>query len=287
MSESVRRLDNRLIAYLDVLGFSSLLENNALDYVHSKYARFIDEAKSQTFFEVAGDNTGRTNFEYAQFLYDSLVLVSNPIDDVYAVNSFIAAIHFLLEVGFRSKLPLRGAISKGDFLVDEIRGVFLSSCFPQVVRFEAQQEWSGCVVLEDAEELVVNAVFGARRLGHLKNAVPLRNDALHYYPIPHKKKDFRFCLSINFLFFLTEQQILDGIKHFTEPKKTNMQIYFDFLESLPCLKQKLGNEFYPAVELKLITTRTGMRACFLDESNNPCEPAAKNFSWVAIGRWKD
>lgn len=127
-------LDNRLIAFLDVLGFSARLEKEAIESLHQQYASFIDQAGNATFFSAQGDNTGRKNFDFSQFLFDSIVLVSRPVDDVFNVNNFLSAVSLLLELVFKNKLPLRGAISQGDFLYDEVRNIFLSSRFPELAK---------------------------------------------------------------------------------------------------------------------------------------------------------
>ena len=140
------KLENRLIAFLDVLGFSARLEREKIESLHQQYSAFIDEAKNATFFIAQGDNTGRKNFEFSQFLFDSIVLVSCPVDDIYNVNNFVSAVSLLLELGFQNKLPLRGAISQGNFLYDQERNIFLSERFPELVKFELKQEWAGCSI---------------------------------------------------------------------------------------------------------------------------------------------
>jgi hypothetical protein len=281
----VKILNNRLVAFLDVLGFSRLLETKALNEVHEQYSSFIDQAKTMTFYQTVGDNTGRTNFTFAQFLSDSLVVVSNEIDDVYNVNSFIAAIHYLLEIGFINRLPLRGAIGKGDFLVDDDRNIFMSKCLPSLVRLEGEQDWSGCVIMEDCENIILENIFGKCRREDF-SGLQLRNNQIHLVDVPLKNGN-RKMFAINYLFFLTEQQILDGIEYLIEPKKTNAKEYFNFLKNTPVEMQKLPNDFLPATDIKVMKTRSGMRTMFLDKDGSPCKPGVDQFQWVAVGRWKE
>lgn len=186
MENNFKILENRLIAFLDILGFSELLKRKSLEFVHSKYSRFIDNAKTMVFYSTQGDNTGRTNFEYAEFLFDSIILVSNPISDVYNVNNFIGGVNYLMETGFIDKLPLRGVITKGNFLLDNERNIFLSNDFSRAVKFEGKQEWTGCIVLEEAEETIISSVFGEKAIETLKTEIQLRNNPVHYYPVPFK-----------------------------------------------------------------------------------------------------
>jgi hypothetical protein len=145
--------------------------------------RTSSTAQTATFYGSQGDNTGRTNFEYAQFLYDSIVVVSHPVDDVFNVNHFVGAVALLLELGFGSGLPLRGAVGLGSFLLDQERGIFLSECFPDLVRMEKRQEWAGCVVLSDAEQLVWNAILGVGELPG-PGTDQKRNQLVHMYGVP-------------------------------------------------------------------------------------------------------
>lgn len=279
------QLENRLIAFLDVLGFSSRLEKEDIRSLHVQYASYIDEAKNATFYTDQGDKTGKKNFEFSQFLFDSIVLVSCPVDDVYNVNNFVSAVALLLELGFKSNLPLRGAISQGDFLYDQERNIFLSHRFPELAKFELKQEWAGCTILRHAEQTILDAAFGVKSLNELPEQ-QTRNQIVHKYKIPLKKEGFFEGLALNFLFFLSEAEILSGIDYLISEKNERSREYFEFLKSLPIELQKLGSEFHPAAYCTFITTRSGMRAKFIDSEGSRCEPHIKEFTWVAVGRWK-
>ena len=278
-------LNDRLIAFLDVLGFTAFLHNESLEKIHDIYSQFIDEAKTRTFFKSGGDNTGRTNFEYAEFASDSIILVSNPINNVYNVNNFISAVSFLFEMGFVSKLPLRGAIDKGDFLIDHKRKIFLSKEFANIVHFEGLQEWSGCTVLQGAEEIVLESVFGKANRDEIVSS-QIGNNLVINYDVPLKKDKTTNLFIINFLLFLTKDQIVSGIDHLISPKKENNQKLFEVMNSMPFEFQMLPKEYFPAVKALMTKTRSGMRTTFLDSHNNPCQPGVSEIQWVAVGRWK-
>lgn len=279
------QLENRLVAFLDVLGFSARLEEEDILSLHTQYSSYIDEAKNATFYAAQGDNTGRKNFEFSQFLFDSIVLVSCPVDDVYNVNNFVSAIALLLELGFKSKLPLRGAISQGDFLYDQERNIFLSDRFPELAKFELKQEWAGCTILRRAEQTILDAAFGLRSLNELPEQQS-RNQIVHRYKVPLKKEEVFEGLALNFLFFLSEAEILAGIDYLISGKNEGNKEYFKFLKSLPIELQQLNPEFFPAVYCTFINTRSGMRAKFIDGEGNRCEPGVKEINFVAVGRWK-
>ena len=93
--------------------------------------------------------------------------------------------------------------------------------------------------------------------------------------------------AINFLFFLSEKQIVNGIDYLVEPKKSSMKKYFNFLLNTPVEMQTLSQEFLPATNVKVMKTRSGMRTSFLDKDGNLCKPGVEQFQWVAVGRWKE
>lgn len=277
-------LENRLIAFLDVLGFSARLEREKIESLHQQYSGFIDEAKNATFFTAQGDNTGRKNFDFSQFLFDSIVLVSCPIEDVYNVNNFVGAVSLLLELGFKNKLPLRGAISQGDFLYDQERNIFLSERFPELAKFELKQEWAGCSVLRHAEQTIANSAIGISDISQIP-AEQTRNQLFHRYSVPLKNGELFDGLVLNYLFFLSEGEILGGIDYLIPGKKEHNVQYFEFLKSLPLQVQELEQAFLPAVYCAAITTRSGLRIKFADVDGNPCAPGISEFTWTAVGRW--
>jgi len=278
-------LDNRLIAFLDVLGFSARLEKEAIESLHQQYSSFIDQAENATFFSAQGDNTGRKNFDFSQFLFDSIVLVSRPVDDVFNVNNFLSAVSLLLELGFKNKLPLRGAISQGDFLYDEARNIFLSSRFPELAKFELKQEWAGCTILEHAQSTVLESALGISDITDLAK-IQTRNQPFHLYSVPLKNTQVFDGLVLNYLFFLSEQEILEGLEYLIPGKRENNESYFNFLKNLPLTLQKLTPEFLPAEHFTYIATRSGVRVKFLDGNGKVCAPGVDNFTLTAVGRWK-
>src|SRR5690606_8737897 len=88
---------------------------------------------------------------------------------------------------------------------------------------------------------------------------------------------------LNYLFFLSEEEILNGIEYLIPGKKEHNIAYFEFLKSLPLPLQKLQPEFLPAEYFTYIATRSGMRAKFINSEGKPCIPGVKEIMWTAIG----
>ena len=69
----------RLIAFLDVLGFSQRLANARLEEIHTEYAALIDEARTKVFDSKDTAGKPQNNFAWARFVFDSLIVVSNDV----------------------------------------------------------------------------------------------------------------------------------------------------------------------------------------------------------------
>jgi len=141
-------LGNRLVAFFDVLGFSKNIQEHSLDGIHKKLSTFIDEADKHVFSsnETKPDNSKsiRENFEVKIFAFDSIFLVSKPLDESHSASNFITATVHLMKVAGKHGFALRGAIDLDEVLYDKSRGIVLSKAQPSLVFLEKVQEWCGC-----------------------------------------------------------------------------------------------------------------------------------------------
>lgn len=272
----------RLVAFLDVLGFSAKIEQNQLEGLYQNFAEMVDNIKDKAILSSVEHNGARSNFEIAQFMSDSLVLVSNPIDDILNVNNFIAAVSEIMMLGLKAGFPFRGAISVSDVVFDDTRNIFLATKLPDIVRFEGQQEWVGCVVLDDAKEHVLQAAFGSTAENRMKVT-----DFIHMAKVPSKGDRNPTMICINFMFplFLAGiGSLLDGI---TEPKRSHTEKHILNVMASGFEVQRLNDEFLPARYAAHMKTRTGFRSVFLNEQFAPCDPGVREFGWTATGLKSD
>ena len=225
-----RLLNRRLIAFLDILGFSFLLKTYALEEIYDRYSIFINEVRNTTFFSNVNDSFKRTNFEFCKFISDSLILVSNPVDDIYNVNNFLMSISSLLSLGFKKEFPLRGAIGFSDVVIDDEIGIILSKELPILLDEEKRQDWVGCSILDDALEIIINAVGG---FGYKESIInnPLQSNLIQYYKIPYKNC-LRNGFVINYAYGLSDIDIKKGLDYLIDTKRKNTQEYISYYKSL-------------------------------------------------------
>lgn len=267
--------ENRLIAMLDVLGFTSHIQTrDGLEQTTTKYAELIGRAKGHVFSPKAvpgSPNPPEPNFEHGQFVFDTLVLVSYPVD-IKSAYRFIFATILLMDIFFTEKFPLRGSIGIGDFCTNEAAQIFLSNAFKKLRTDEENQQWTGCVLLPEAEEVVVSSLLGNVTSSNLPRSSPL-----HKLQIPLKKPttppQTRWCL--NWSHFLSPAIIQAGLQHMTGdlPKQQNTQSYLKLLDELSDDTQMLSAEFSPAKKMKLMKARSGMRVKFEDADGNAVNPS--------------
>lgn len=253
----MEKLNNRLIAFLDVLGFSTMLKENSLDDVYKNYSYFINEAKNKTFCSNPNEQLKRENFYKGKFISDSILLISNDTSDIYNINNFLMAINHLLSLGFKNKFCLRGAIGFGDIIIDEENGGFISKVIPYLLEEEKSQEWSGCAILDNAIKIILNAVGGDDYENKIKN-IPDQSDLILFYPV-HTKNGIKDSFVLHFPYDINSKQKEDGLNYLIEPKRNNVKNFFEYIENLP----KDSRVQIPS-NARLLKTRSGFCFSFID-----------------------
>lgn len=215
-------------------------------------------------------NQPEPNFEYGQFVFDSLVLVSYPVD-IKSAYRFVFATILLMEIFFAEKFPLRGSIGLGDFCTDKNAQIFLSNACKRLRIDEENQQWTGCVLLPEAEEIVVSSLLGNVD----PNKLP-RSSPLHRLIVPVKNEEppsrARWCL--NWSHFLSPAIIETGLKHMAGdlPKQENTRQYLAALRELSDDTQVLPEQFTPAKKMKVMKARSGLRTKFEDDNGDGVNP---------------
>lgn len=270
-------LENRLIAMVDVLGFSSRIRTReGMELTSTRYAELIAQAKEHMFAPkpVPGSpQPPEPNFEYGQFVFDTLVLVSYPTDSKAAYR-FIFSTILLMERFFVEGFPLRGSIAIGDFCKNAASDIFLSNTFKRLRLDEENQQWTGCLLMPEAEEFVVSSLLGSI----VPDTLP-RSSPLHRIATPRKRladePAKRWCL--NWSHFLSPSTIQLGLQQMggdLEKQKETTQ-YLELLGQIPDDTQILPPEFAPAKRMKIMKARSGMRVKFEDDNGNGVNPGCE------------
>lgn len=266
----------RLVAFLDVLGFSELLRKRSLLDLHQEYARLIDEARSKVFDQIARSPEGevrQSNFDFAQFAYDSIVLVSRSLDEdgPRSAFHFFAATCQLMETCAGRKMPLRGAVGVGDFLVDAERQLFLSPVLPELVELEQLQEWTGAVVLPAAEALVLDALNGVTP-EEAQGALAMRDFLVVRASVPLKQSSSEDHWCVNWVHHLDEPALDELLGFLIEPKRKNTREFVEHVRRLPTWTRAAPPEAKPAVTVSFQCARAGFRLKLADDRGCGVDP---------------
>ncbi|MDP3329698.1 MAG: hypothetical protein Q8S60_15530 [Parvibaculum sp.] len=264
---------------LDVLGFDSKISSSAANLLNimQEYVPLTRDAKTAALSPrpVEGSpSTPPPNFEIAEFVFDTLVLVSKPISPK-SVGDFILSTCELMEKFFAHQYPLRGAISLGSVAVDQEPHIFLSDAFKRLSRYGDAQNWAGCVILPEAEDLVVENL-----LGDLDCHVARQSSAICKISPPWKiekvPQDFldRSFWCLNWSYFLQKEIVQEGLNFLKgdREKFEGTRRYLDQQLTLPDDLQLLPDDFAPAKTFKCMKARSSARMAFSDADGNPAQP---------------
>ncbi len=129
---------NRFVAFFDILGFKSIVEKYPAQEVVDKIKNLLIPSLNQSVNSVwIADKVKYISVS------DSIILYTVDDSEVSCMNMFIAC-NKIMKEAFDIGFPLRGAISYGEFVVDD--NVFVGKAYNDAVEYEKVQKWSGCVV---------------------------------------------------------------------------------------------------------------------------------------------
>lgn len=278
MSVDLTVLDNRLIAFLDVLGFANRMDNESAVSIVKEYGKFIADADKAVFNPqnmLSNDVGNISNFATSKFVFDSIVLVSHPIDDSRNICNFIFAIILLMEKGFLNNLPLRGAISLGSYVEDRTNGVFVSPEFKSLHFEEQRLQWAGCCVLDNAADTVLKGLHGRV----ISPELAQRHYPVIYYSVPIKDKDNSISeiprWALNWTYFLSSSQLSSTIDYLIEPKKSETAKFAEYVANLSGAYRQLVEGHQPPIYLRFMPSIFACRLKFTDESDNPSKPQSE------------
>lgn len=144
-----------LVAYIDILGFESLLTRVGLPELHRLYNKLLQTALAP--------NSEAHPWSKARSIVKGVIvpaLMWVPIQTAYFSDSILLWVHynpghvgdFLLRISkvfceaLEMGLPMRGAISFGEAIFDKASNTFLGSPLVEAARIEKEQDWVGVTI---------------------------------------------------------------------------------------------------------------------------------------------
>lgn len=217
---------NRMVAFLDVLGFKKKLETMDPNKIAETYRLLLGLVQH------INNNLSRNGKKLCNLhIYsDSVILIANGDTDS-DIRDFIVAVWKSMQVSIASKMPFRGGISYGPVFINEEEGIFLGNPIVHAVVLEGKQEWIGTICDKNAEKRI-NAIrnLEIQDKGFL-------NILLYEYDVPIKEEKFITCKAINWRFnFIVEDGISSLFEENSKNKSVKMKID-NTLKFSKCVKE--------------------------------------------------
>jgi len=184
-----RKKISGFFALFDILGFKEIIKNNDLEYLGNIIGNLLDTLDSNA-VTIAGQDTnqelslGKTNsivFSDTIILYEDMrQMIDGTIP--YFGPSIIAKSSILLRLAFESGIPLRGAISYGDYLIS--KNYFLGKPIVDAYSAERNCNWSGAILHESVVNVLNKQDFQPRFFHTIKVPPlhPFDNDLIIKFP---------------------------------------------------------------------------------------------------------
>ena len=255
----MKYLEHRCIALLDVLGLSRRIrtKDGLTETLHIyceaiEYFKSTFKATSASSFE---PNNKVPNFDAADFVFDTLVVVSRPLEEPDGAVLFFNAVSGLIAHFARIGMPLRGAVGIGDYAREG--EIFLGTIFKELSTAEKCQEWAGCILLASHATEIIEIVG---KVG----PTPSQSAYFIRYDVPLKEGLLAGAWCVNWLDTFSESEI-DGLlpcMEQDESKRKNTQAFFQYYKNLPQIRMPLPSEFDPAKFVTITEADTRSRAYF-------------------------
>ncbi|MDY7000481.1 MAG: hypothetical protein SVS15_01700 [Thermodesulfobacteriota bacterium] len=156
----------RWVSYIDLLGFSKIVQDKDWVYAFSYYTRAIEQFIRRRGFE---NEVSRTWFS------DTFIIYSNTEESFAAIESTTRWFIFFL---IRAHMPVRGAMSYGDFYADGEKNVFFGKALIEAYSYGENQDWIGFILCPSAIKQMDVIGFPANKMLHYS-----------YWDVPYKRKD--------------------------------------------------------------------------------------------------
>ena len=150
----------RFVAFLDILGFKDLVENNSIDSLQTIYEKSIKKAYkfSKEIWDEVAEKESIDNYHIDSLIISDSVIFWSEKDDFNSYTHLIITVQFFMYTSFKEGIPLRGAIvydelerlkltvsDKDSFQTPIIFGKALTRAYIH----ESKQNWSGCIISEE------------------------------------------------------------------------------------------------------------------------------------------
>lgn len=126
---------NRTVAYLDILGFNSLLNKYPLEEIGRIYSAAVSAAN-----KINLDKSLKSAICKTYILSDSLVVISPDS----SFSSFISVVNYVKQIiqsFIKIQFPVRGAIAFGNMFINEQLSIFIGDGYLNAAKYEISDHY--------------------------------------------------------------------------------------------------------------------------------------------------
>lgn len=180
-------IGNRVVTFIDILGFKNLIKNNSLKNLARAYETILAqvlsvnkrqeiETRPTLFPEHPLDLPYCKTFMFS----DSIIIIANGPSQIETLKTLIFTWRTFQQL-LVSGLTARGAVSFGEIYINTSKNIFLGSALTKAYELEQTQEWVGAIVDDNVFEAFpmlkkeVDNKDGFLNKLFLRYEVPLKN----------------------------------------------------------------------------------------------------------------
>lgn len=227
MDKTNRKIDwndstKRFVLYLDIMGFKERVKNTNISELKKSLQEFKDKlVKLNPLMKGPDGKQGIKIFMKMVQFSDSIVVATNGSskDDL---NHITRAAVILIHIAFETGFALRGVISCGKMVFDEVNQLFFGNALVDAYLLEQEMCCYGVIFHATSEDIVSNALNSDNTTYFPIEDINIKlkgGASKHYYVAWHKmKKD------------LSDGDVEDAVKWLDDLRKTvsgNPRVYLD------------------------------------------------------------
>lgn len=199
-------IENRTVAFIDILGFRNLIENEPIQDLAKTYDYMVQASNAinrplQLNGSVPTLFPGHDQNEpwCQRYVFsDSIILISNGNDDRSCLKLLVYAWRFL-QMLLAMKLPARGGIYYGELYENRQANVVLGKALTGAHALEQKQQWIG-IAIDDT------VVAAHPDLISLLKSTDVLSQLFFFYPVPLKDGTRAALHTLNWRFNLLVQK---------------------------------------------------------------------------------
>ena len=231
---------NIYVAVCDILGFKDLIMNNDFETTRKIFEKFVSNLE----LAVTGGKAIQYNLEEGSIvvadskeiklnfnLFSDTVVLWTVDNSVRSFFDLLIGTANLFNSSMKYGLPLRGAISQGELMVNpyqlesefnNFENIVYGKALIKAYQLEQDQIWSGCIIdpeFSQSSEIAISQIFKSK----------LHRDLYIFYNVPMKSSGCRNHLTLNWVGWSKESVISeDMISHsfiaFNKTMNSSVQI---------------------------------------------------------------